>query len=632
MKFNKTYEYAKTPLTKKEYIKDFLEGLYDDSKCPTNLFDGLSIVGTEEYTETVGYFIGNVEADYTASVGYERIEQYEATESRYVQQGGVYKYQGAYRTAKQGGTYPMDVVKERKVIDWSPMSLHESYQDYAALNCESWKYLNLSSIFQFVIEQNGENFVETNTEVEIKRGLEEDAIRDIESRIQYHKANWPTDNVKDIRSSGSAKLTKNACFIVPCYKIDYTFEGKKFKSSGFAVEFGLEKHEIPEATNKENTEEDYENLFRIFERENNRIFKIGLFVGVPLLIIGLILLFIVPIVGLCVGFAGFLTIAATGLVKMIRYQKQRRICDQQRAKVRLLKAAGLKRYMLANGYTEQDFEDMGIEAKVEENNRLFANDDKKKDKTISVLFWVFGTCCVLGMLVNVIVAKAVWGFVRAMFIYPLYGYIAGFIVSGLSLIGLVILIFLRISYSATHEAKKKQFISFGFGIVSIIASAILAIVSYNSLPSLLESWYGDGTCVAGMAGFTNYEWRDAFTGKLDIPSEIDGKTVVTLGSFRGMKYVESVVVPNTVKEIETSSFEGCPKLKSIYIPSSVTKIGESAFDFCPNLTIFCEDNKLDDENKEWAGMNWNESYYYDDYNSREITIHWGQSPSVTKSW
>lgn len=38
---------------------------------------------------------------------------------------------------------------------------------------------------------------------------------------------------------------------------------------------------------------------------------------------------------------------------------------------------------------------------------------------------------VLGMLVNIIVALSVWGYLHAMFEYVLYGYIAGFIISGI---------------------------------------------------------------------------------------------------------------------------------------------------------------------------------------------------------
>jgi hypothetical protein len=39
----------------------------------------------------------------------------------------------------------------------------------------------------------------------------------------------------------------------------------------------------------------------------------------------------------------------------------------------------------------------------------------------------------------------------------------------------------------------------------------------------------------------------------------------------------SVVIPNSVREIDGSAFEGCISLKSVTIPNSATSIGYKAF-------------------------------------------------------
>lgn len=102
-----------------------------------------------------------------------------------------------------------------------------------------------------------------------------------------------------------------------------------------------------------------------------------------------------------------------------------------------------------------------------------------------------------------------------------------------------------------------------------------------------------------------------------IPSEIDGYPVtvvrgyveyrdsLTTGTFEGLD-IKSLVIPDSVKEVEPGICEQCneleklvignsveeiifasftclPNLKEVKIGSSVTKIGTQAFDYCPDL-------------------------------------------------
>lgn len=95
----------------------------------------------------------------------------------------------------------------------------------------------------------------------------------------------------------------------------------------------------------------------------------------------------------------------------------------------------------------------------------------------------------------------------------------------------------------------------------------------------------------------------------EIPAEIDGRRVTDIGvqAFKDCTHLVSVVIPGTVKKIETAAFDGCTGLKSvtmgegvehiviyafrgctsleaINIPESVKRIGGKAFLDCSSLT------------------------------------------------
>lgn len=78
------------------------------------------------------------------------------------------------------------------------------------------------------------------------------------------------------------------------------------------------------------------------------------------------------------------------------------------------------------------------------------------------------------------------------------------------------------------------------------------------------------------------------SGTVEIPSTIDGHTVVTIGNtannythyngaFESCSGLTGVTIPNTVTIIGSEAFSGCTGLKTINIPDSVTRIEGNAF-------------------------------------------------------
>lgn len=89
------------------------------------------------------------------------------------------------------------------------------------------------------------------------------------------------------------------------------------------------------------------------------------------------------------------------------------------------------------------------------------------------------------------------------------------------------------------------------------------------------------------------------TGSVEIPSEIDGYKVVTIGNgdwdggiFYKCSGLTGVTIPNTVTTIELGSFEDCVGLSSVTIPNNVTLIGEYAFRGCSGLSSITLSEKL----------------------------------------
>jgi hypothetical protein len=86
---------------------------------------------------------------------------------------------------------------------------------------------------------------------------------------------------------------------------------------------------------------------------------------------------------------------------------------------------------------------------------------------------------------------------------------------------------------------------------------------------------------------------------LEIPAEIDGKAVTSIGEygFQSNRTIRSVVIPDSVTNIGDEAFLNCMFLRRVIIPKSVISIGDNAFmdrdrdtgEYEPlYLSIFCD--------------------------------------------
>lgn len=75
------------------------------------------------------------------------------------------------------------------------------------------------------------------------------------------------------------------------------------------------------------------------------------------------------------------------------------------------------------------------------------------------------------------------------------------------------------------------------------------------------------------------------TDKLEIPSEIDGYSVVAVAdrAFSGQTDMKTLVLPDTVKHVGDYSFYGCTSLKKADLGSSLKTLGDYSFADCDYL-------------------------------------------------
>ena len=134
-------------------------------------------------------------------------------------------------------------------------------------------------------------------------------------------------------------------------------------------------------------------------------------------------------------------------------------------------------------------------------------------------------------------------------------------------------------------------------IVGILLFAIILFAGMTSV-NAEEQTYTASSTINGATVNWSYKLNDSnevtdlvctnvsdVTGDITIPSTIDGKNVVSLGSnaFKGCTGITGVTIPNTVKEIDLWAFSGCTNLSKVDL-GNVERIENLSFQNCTSLT------------------------------------------------
>jgi len=87
----------------------------------------------------------------------------------------------------------------------------------------------------------------------------------------------------------------------------------------------------------------------------------------------------------------------------------------------------------------------------------------------------------------------------------------------------------------------------------------------------------------GMDAFSGTRISDLATGEL---------SVLSSGAFRGMGYLEEVILQGSLQTVSDSAFAGCGQLKNVHLCSSITSIGEGAFAGTSGVKVYAGSETL----------------------------------------
>ena len=110
------------------------------------------------------------------------------------------------------------------------------------------------------------------------------------------------------------------------------------------------------------------------------------------------------------------------------------------------------------------------------------------------------------------------------------------------------------------------------------ATCAVTVIDPITLDFRFES-YGNGYAVVGYTGTSD---------TVTVPSTYNGKNVIAIGTkgkndgFYQNSDLKTIVLPNTIKDINENAFSGCIALQNITIPSCTT-IGDKVFENCKSL-------------------------------------------------
>lgn len=131
----------------------------------------------------------------------------------------------------------------------------------------------------------------------------------------------------------------------------------------------------------------------------------------------------------------------------------------------------------------------------------------------------------------------------------------------------------------------------GLLIILMLITGIYASAYDFKVNGIYYNMLSDNECeVTYKEKVTDYEYKSTYSGNIRIPEyiNIQGEVLKVTGvgdyAFWYCTNLNSITLPNSIKEIGDYAFYECQNLKNIIVPNSVIKIGKSAFGFCRTLS------------------------------------------------
>lgn len=276
MEFQNVFK-VKKEVSEEQFLRNVLIGLSNDEKSPSNILDAKFDEVSEFQTEILG-ISADIAVNYSGTIGYDRQETYYETES--------------YYDASLGKRRTKQVEKTRTVTDWQAYNGVLNTNEGVYVSNIEYGDRDLDRLFSNALKQaKDESVVEEGT-----ASVNPDAYKlavsacELSARFEVH---WPGDRQKDERYSFKTDVIDLLCYIVPCYKVFFEYNGENYMARGFAFGEPNETHVVPQADGNVESEEIIEKRRRLNVDKAKKLLKVK-----PLFIVISVIMSLVGFYGL----------------------------------------------------------------------------------------------------------------------------------------------------------------------------------------------------------------------------------------------------------------------------------------------------------------------------------------------
>ena len=252
------YELPKE-IDEKTFYANALTQIALDKNSPVDVFISSKFEPVKTEYRQYLFGKGTAEMTYTATVGYDRKEQYTTTTNKHLSEGDYYTYKGVSKRADRSGTFTVDTIKERTVTDWQPFNgSHTGEYNYVSANedledcVNTYDYKNLC--IQSAIEYDASSstspapLAPTSSAIEaLKSGIKSNASYDCEKSL-------PGDRKKDFKSNGHVTLSLIESHVAPQYILKYNYLNVEYTSKAHSCKNSVISGDIPSAQTEIETE------------------------------------------------------------------------------------------------------------------------------------------------------------------------------------------------------------------------------------------------------------------------------------------------------------------------------------------------------------------------------------------